>query len=82
MHSLIAALLHRRAQVIPVTDRVLAGHLGHHHAWRTAQPGHVPRISTRRADAALSRPDDGPYAGMGPQRQAGRKLDARSLPEQ
>jgi putative transposase len=78
---MIDALLHLIAKVIPLTYLVLDGHVGHHHAWRTAQQGHVHLISKRRSDSALYMPYEGPYAGIGPHRTYGSKLDYRSIPE-
>jgi hypothetical protein len=74
-------VLHLIAKVIPVTSLVRDGHVGHHHAWRTAQQGHGHRLSTRRSDSAWSMPDEGPDAGTGPPRQDGRQLDDRRMPE-
>jgi putative transposase len=79
---MIDALLHLLAKVIPVTSLVLDGHLGHHHAWRTAPQCHVHLISKLRSDSALYTPYEGPYAGTGPHRTYGSKLDDRSMPEQ
>lgn len=77
---LIDALLHLIAASISVTSVVLEGHLGNHHARDMARPGHLPRISTLRADSALYWPDTGPYAGRGPRRKYGRQGDDDTLP--
>jgi putative transposase len=79
---MIDALLHLIAKVIPLTSLVLDGHFGHHIAVRTAQQCQVHLISKLRSDSAWSLPYEGPYAGTGPPRKDGSKLDDRSLPEQ
>src|SRR6266487_6855414 len=79
---MIDALLHLIAKVIPLTYLVLDGHFGHHNALRTAQQCHVHLISKLRSDSALYMPYEGPYAGIGPPRKYGSKLDDRSIPEQ
>ncbi len=79
---MIDALLHLIAKGIPLTYLVLDGHFGHHNALRTAQQCHVHLLSKRRSDSALYMPYEGPYAGIGPPRKYGSKLDDRSIPEQ
>jgi putative transposase len=81
IQSMIEALLHLIAKVIPLTYLVLDGHFGNHNALRTAQQCHLHLISKLRSDAALYMPYDGPYAGTGPHRKYGSKLDYRSIPE-
>jgi putative transposase len=80
--SMIDALLHLIAACIPLTSLGLDGHLGNHHAWHTAQQCPLHLISKRRADAALSLPSTGPYAGRGPRRKYGPKGHDDPLPEQ
>jgi putative transposase len=82
LQSMIDALLHLIAKVIPWTSLVLEGHFGHHNALRTAHQCPVHLIAKLRSDSALSMPYEGPYAGMGPHRTYGSKLDDRSIPEQ
>ncbi len=79
--SMIDALLHLIAEWIPLTYLVLDGHFGNPNALCTAQPCHVHLISKLRSDSALYFPYEGPYAGRGPHRKYGSKLDYRRIPE-
>ena len=79
--SMIEALLHRIAACIPLTSLVLDGPFGHHNALHIVQQCRLHLISKLRSDSALSWPYDGPYAGTGPRRKYGSKLDDRSMPE-
>jgi putative transposase len=74
------ALLHLIAGVIPLTYLVLDGHFGNHHALQMARQSHLHLISKLRYDAALYFPYTGPYAGRGPRRKYGRKVDYDALP--
>jgi hypothetical protein len=47
-----------------------------------ARQGNLPWISKRRCDAALYFPYRGPYAGRGPHRQYGHKVDDDNIPGQ
>src|SRR5713101_3394962 len=76
------ALLHLIAGVIPLTYLVLDGHFGNHHALQMARQSHLHLISKLRYDAALYFPYAGPYAGRGPQRKYGDKVDYDNLPAQ
>jgi len=69
------ALLHLIAGVIPLTYLVLDGHFGNHHALQMARQSHLHLISKLRYDAALYVPYSGPYAGRGPHRKYGPKID-------
>ena len=79
--AMLDAVLHVMAGLIPLTSRVLAGPFGPHHALHLAQQSHLPRSSKRRYEAALDCPYTGPYAGRGPRRKYGRKVDDTNLPE-
>lgn len=79
--SMLDALLHVIAEGIPLTDLVLDGHFGNHNALFTAPQCHLHLISKRRSDSALYFPYEGPYAGRGPHRKYGSKLDYRRIPE-
>jgi putative transposase len=68
LNAMIEALLPLIARVIPLTSLVLDGHFGHHNALSLAPQSNLPRIATRRGDAALSFPSTGPSAGRGPRR--------------
>jgi putative transposase len=76
----LEALLPLVAGYIPLTSLVLDGHLGHHNALQMARQGHLHLISKLRCDAALDFPDTGPYAGRGPHRKDGRKLEYHTIP--
>ena len=75
-----AAWLPRIAGVVSLPSWVLDGPVGHHHALQMAQERHRHLMSTLRCAAALSFPSAGPYAGRGPQRQYGAKVDDDALP--
>src|SRR5215471_6919620 len=76
------ALLQLIAGVIPLTYLVLDGHFGNHNALQMARQSHLHLISKLRYDAALYFPYTGPYAGRGPQRKYGDKVDYEHLPMQ
>ena len=60
---------------------VLDGHFGNHNALTMAQQHNLHLISQLRCDAALYFPSTGPYAGRGPHRKYGTKVDYHNLPE-
>jgi hypothetical protein len=70
------------AGVVPLTHFVLDGHFGNHNALQMAQQSHLHLISKLRCDAALYFPYTGPYAGRGPRRKYGRKVEYAHLPAQ
>jgi DDE superfamily endonuclease len=76
------ALLQLIAGVIPLTYVVLDGHFGNHHALQMARQSQLHLISKLRYDAALYFPYTGPYAGRGPHRKYGDKVDYDHLPGQ
>ena len=76
------ALLHLIAGVIPLTYLVLDGHFGNSNALEMARQSHLQLISKLRYDAALYVPYTGPYAGRGPHRKYGAKVDYDHLPMQ
>ena len=78
--GMLGALLKLIAGVIPVTYLRLDGHFGHHHALPMARQRNRPRISKLRGEAALYLPYAGPYAGRGPHRTYGRKVDDGHMP--
>ena len=78
--AMLEALLHLIAQVLSVTYLVLDGHFGNHNALHMAQQCNMHLISKLRCDAALSFPYTGPYAGRGPRRKYGRKVDYDHIP--
>jgi hypothetical protein len=76
----LAALLHLIAGVVSLTYLVLDGHFGNHNAWQMARQHHLHLISKLRCDAALYFPYTGPYAGRGPHRKYGDKVDYNDIP--
>ena len=79
--SMITALLQRIAALIPLIYLVLDGHFGNHNAVHMARQCNLHLISKLRSDSALYLPYTGLYAGRGPHRTYGSKLDYRSIPE-
>jgi putative transposase len=75
------ALLTLIAGVVSLTSLVLDGHFGHHNALQMARQSDLHLIAKLRCDAALSFPSTGPYAGRGPRRKYGRKVDYDHIPE-
>jgi len=76
----LGALRQLIAGVIPLTYLVLDGHFGNHNALQMARQHHLHLISKLRYDAALYFPYTGPYAGRGPHRKYGNKVDYAGLP--
>ena len=77
----ICALLARIGGVLPLTYLVLDGHFGNAAALQMARACQLHLISKLRSDSALYLPYDGPYAGRGPRRIYGDKLNPRAIPE-
>jgi len=80
--GMLDGLRHLIAGVVPLTHFVLDGHFGNHNALQMAQQSHLHLISKLRCDAALYFPYTGPYAGRGPRRKYGRKVEYAHLPAQ
>jgi putative transposase len=80
--GMLDALLTLIAGVVPLTYFVLDGHFGNHNAVQMARQSNLHLISKLRCDAALYFPYTGPYAGRGPRRKYGRKVDYANMPEQ
>src|SRR5919201_3080847 len=76
------ALLQLIAGVIPLTYLVLDGHFGNNNAMQMPRQSHLHLMSMMRYDAALYIPYTGPYAGRGPHRKYGPKIDYDHLPAQ
>src|SRR5262249_61955917 len=74
------ALLHLIAGLIPLTYLVIVGPFGNHPALQMARQSQLHLISKLRYDAALYFPYTGPYAGRGPHRKYGAKVDYDHLP--
>jgi putative transposase len=79
--AMLEALLRLITPVLAVTSRVLDGHFGNHNALPMARQCHLHLMAKRRCDAALYFPSTGPYAGRGPRRKYGRKVDYDNIPE-
>jgi IS4 transposase len=77
----LEALLTLIAGVVPLTYLVLDGHFGNHNALQMARQSNLHLISKLRCDAALYFPYTGPYAGRGPRRKYGDKVDYAHMPE-
>src|SRR6185436_12696103 len=60
---------------------VLDGHFGNNPALQMTLQSKLHLICKLRSDSALYLPYDGPYAGRGPRRIYGDKLDVRSIPQ-
>jgi len=80
--AMIDALLQLIARVVPLTYLVLDGHFGNHNALHIARQDNLHLISKLRCDAALYFPYTGPYAGRGPHRKYGCKVQYDNMPEQ
>ena len=80
--GMLSALLQLIAGVVSLTYVVLDGHFGNHNALQMARQSHLHLISKLRCDAALYFPYVGPYAGRGPHRKYGSKVDYDNLPGQ
>jgi hypothetical protein len=68
------------AGLVSLTSLVLDGHCGHHNALQRARQPRLPLLSKLRGEAALSCPSTGPYAGRGPRRKYGDKVDDAAIP--
>ena len=79
---MLTALLQVIATVLSVTYLVLDGHFGNHHALHMARQCGLHLISKLRCDTALYLPSTGPYAGRGPRRKYGHKVQYDHLPVQ
>src|SRR2546425_9830739 len=78
--GMLGALRQLIAGVVPLTYLVLDGHFGNHNALQMARQHHLHLISKLRCDAALYFPYTGPYAGRGPHRKYGDKVDYDDIP--
>ena len=82
IQKMILSLLDRIGGRMPLTYLVLDGHFGNAAALRMALECKLHLISKLRSDSALYLPYDGPYAGRGPKRIYGDKLNPGAIPEQ
>jgi putative transposase len=82
IQTMLTALLELIMAVLSVTYLVLDGHFGNHNALDMARQCGLHLISKLRCDAALYLPYTGAYAGRGPRRKYGHKIDYDHLPVQ
>jgi hypothetical protein len=80
--GMLAALLTLSAGCIPLRDLVLDGHFGNHNARHMARQCGLRLISKLRCDAARYVPYPGSYAGRGPRRKYGDKVEYENIPGQ
>jgi hypothetical protein len=66
--------------LFPLTYLVLDGHFGNNNAMQMTRQCGLHLLSKLRCDAALYFPYDGPYAGRGPHRKYGDKIDYDNIP--
>ena len=79
IQAMLQACLGIMQKLLTVRYLVLDGHFGNApSAWMVQQAG-LHLISKMRADAALYEPFTGPYAGRGPRRIYGDKVDVRHM---
>ena len=78
---MIQGLLARIRPYVTVTYLVLDGHFGNQNAALMARRLGLHLISKVRNDSALYYPYDGPYAGRGPRRIYGERIDPTAIPE-
>ena len=82
IQNMVHQLIKRIGGVLPLTYLVLDGHFGNNAALVMAQQCDLQLISKLRADSALYLPYDGPYAGRGPRRIYGERINPLAIPEQ
>jgi putative transposase len=80
IQTMLGAVMTRIGTLFPVTYLVLDGHFGNNNALQMTRRCQLHLISKLRADSALYLPYQGPYAGRGPRRLYGDKLDVQALP--
>ena len=79
--SMVQGLQQMIGGVVPLTYLVLDGHFGNNTTVQMVRQCDLHMISKLRADSALYQRYDGPYAGRGPHRKYGDKLDYADLAE-
>jgi putative transposase len=81
IQTMIRQLIERIQGLFPLTYLVLDGHFGNNNALQMVQQCQLHLISKLRSDAALYLPYDGPYAGRGPRRIYGERLNPQAIPQ-
>lgn len=79
--GMVTALLALIGRVVPLTYLVLDGHFGNNASLQMVRQCDLHLISKLRSDSALYYRYDGPYAGRGPHRKYGDKVDYHAIPE-
>jgi len=78
---MLQGFLARVGQHLQLTYLVLDGHFGNQHAVLMARRLGLQLIAKLRSDSALYYPYTGPYAGRGPRRISGARIDPPAIPE-
>jgi putative transposase len=78
----LARLLQQIGEHLKVVYFLFDGEFGHNDAMQMVRQLGLHLVSKLRYNAALYFPYEGPYAGRGPRRKYGKKLDYRNLPAQ
>ena len=73
-------LLQQIGDAFKVVYFIFDGELGHNDAMQMVRQVGLHLVSKLRYNSALYFPYDGPYAGRGPRRKYGKKLDYRNMP--
>lgn len=81
IQTMIGHLLLRMGGLLPLTYLVMDGHFGNNNALQMTRQCKLHLISKLRSDSAVYFPYNGPYAGHGPRRTYGDKLDPQAIPE-
>ena len=80
IQTMIRKQLEQVNGAVPLSHMVLDGHFGNHPALHMVRGCGLHLMSKLRHDAALYFPYEGPYAGRGPRRKYGHKLDYTNIP--
>jgi len=80
IQSMILHLIERIGKLLPLTYLVLDGHFGNNCALQMARYCELQLISKLRSDSALYLPYAGAYAGHGPRRIYGERINPRAMP--
>lgn len=81
IQTMIQQLQHRIGGLFPLTYLLLDGHFGTNPALQMVLQCGLQLISKLRSNSALYLPYAGPYAGRGPRRIYGDKLNPRAIPD-
>ena len=80
IQGMVLQVCERIGTLFPLTYLVLDGHFGNNNALQLARRCQLHLLSKLRSDSALYLPYAGPYAGRGPRRIYGDKLDLQAIP--